>query len=191
MPGDGAKGLSRVSRLTPADLRKSADRKIKTRGNPAWQQPLVPLRQVAGSINPGIAEQQKGQALADFTRPRSPNLLHPLPARATVRHRTFETLFEKSVGLTFGLLTTLTLALGLQRSLPQREHLPVLLFGALRAQAEHVLAQPSARSAPRPMIALVTVRTVMANAEEHISPHRLLARWQPYIQEASRRFDIP
>ena len=128
--------------------------------------------------------------MAEFVRPQTLCLRHPLfPARANVRQGRFEVLFEKSVSLTLGLFITLTFAFALQKALPRGEHLPMLL-GALRIQVAHVLVAPPT-PAFRPSVEKVVVRTVMANAEAHISPRRLIARWQPYIREASLRFKIP
>lgn len=126
--------------------------------------------------------------MADFTRTQSSHLRHSLlPARASVRQSPLELFIEKSTGLALGLLITLALAIGLQKTFPPSKHLPTLL----RTLRAHVLVQPSAPPALRPSVETVVVRTMMANAEARMSPRKLLVRWQPYIQEASRRFKIP
>ena len=81
----------------------------------------------------------------------------------------------------------------MQKALPQRAHLQGL-FHDLRARVGRVFVPP----VPALRSSLETVarrpsstETVFANAEAHMSPKGLLARWRPFIAEASQRFKLP
>ena len=133
---------------------------------------------------------QKGQALADFARPGFSHRHYYSAGRAGARENPLDMLVERTLSLTLGLLITLAFVLGLQKTLPQREHLPTLLH-AFRAQIARVLMPTSPPPALRPSIETDFVKTAEANAEAHMSPRTLLTRWQPFVLEASRRFKLP
>ncbi|MBV9331766.1 MAG: lytic transglycosylase domain-containing protein, partial [Alphaproteobacteria bacterium] len=107
------------------------------------------------------------------------NRLHFRP-RILARASGWHLAFDKAASLTLGLLITLTFAIAIQKTLPQRAHLPAL-FNSLHARVEQVFAQPQAHP----------VETVVVQAEPRLSSAQLIARWQPYVIEASQRFSVP
>lgn len=87
---------------------------------------------------------------------------------------------DKAASLTLGVLITLTFAIAIQRTLPQRAHLPELL-NSLNARMVQAFARPQ----PRP------IETVIVNGGQRLSAAQLIARWQPFVAEASQRFSVP
>lgn len=103
--------------------------------------------------------------------------------RAT-QARSFRSALDRVTGLTLGLLITLTFAIGLQNTLPDRTTAPSLF------QALHVdYVRAFARAEPQPSVS--KIETVVVGGESVLGPRALLARWQPLMEEASKRFSVP
>jgi membrane-bound lytic murein transglycosylase B len=117
-----------------------------------------------------------------YPRVRYQAMTFPLkPAR---RELSLRAILDKVTAIAFGLLFTLTFALGLERTIPHRSSLPVLMQ-ALRADVVQAFARPA------PPVVATKIETVVVSAERSMGPRALLARWQPLLLEASSRFAVP